>query len=158
MSIETKVCRVCGETKPVEEFRMTSATGGKYPRRHSYCDPCRRAYTNDYRARRGLKRTSAQNKAADLRKYGLTVEQAQGRLAAQDGLCPLCLRSLTLGSVASDDENVEMDRLPGHIDHDHKTGEVRGVLCSDCNRGLGCFRDSTFALEMAAEYLRESRA
>lgn len=44
------------------------------------------------------------------------------------------------------------------VDHDHKTGKVRGMLCNHCNRGLGHFRDDPELMEFAAQYVREMSA
>ena len=43
------------------------------------------------------------------------------------------------------------------VDHDHKTGSVRGMLCNHCNRGLGHFRDDPELMEFAAQYIRKMR-
>lgn len=61
----------------------------------------------------------------------------------QGGVCAICL-----GPPAEGDRG---DRL--HVDHDHVTGEVRGLLCSHCNTALGKFRDDPARLRRAAEYL-----
>ncbi len=44
-----------------------------------------------------------------------------------------------------------------HIDHDHSTGKVRGLLCSCCNTGIGMFKDNPDVLDRAAFYLVRSR-
>lgn len=76
--------------------------------------------------------------------YGLTPEQVDDMLAAQGHACAACRDPLAAFPRP-------------HVDHDHTTGKVRGVLCAHCNRGLGSFKDSPERLEKAAEYLRKSR-
>jgi hypothetical protein len=73
------------------------------------------------------------------RRHGLTKEQ----FLALGQRCHIC------GSIA------ERDRRNNHIDHDHETGEVRGLLCSGCNTGLGLFKEDKDLLMKAIEYLEE---
>jgi hypothetical protein len=61
-------------------------------------------------------------------------------LAAQGGGCAICGRPPT--------ESRQLD-----IDHDHRTGEVRGLVCNPCNQGLGLFRDDPFLIMAAATYV-----
>jgi hypothetical protein len=70
------------------------------------------------------------------RLYGLTRKDIRDRVTEQGG-CAIC--------------HTELDEP--HVDHDHTTGEVRGILCPFCNRGLGQFRDSPELLRIAAAYL-----
>lgn len=72
------------------------------------------------------------------RSFGLPVEEIVAFLAAHNG-CSIC------GGPAE------------HIDHDHKTGVLRGMLCQQCNRGIGMFRDDPTILDRAADYLRQHR-
>lgn len=71
--------------------------------------------------------------------------------AAQGFVCAICLRT---------PEPFKRKRLtrPWHIDHDHATGAVRGILCGTCNVGLGAFRDDVESLRRAVAYLRWHRA
>lgn len=78
------------------------------------------------------------------RSYGYTLAQYNKQLAAQEGVCPLCRRP-------PDPE----DGRRYALDHCHTTGLMRGVLCSACNGGLGCFRDDVDRLLRAAAYLEE---
>jgi hypothetical protein len=74
-------------------------------------------------------------------KYGLSLEAYDGLVQAQHGRCASCQRV--------------PERLV--VDHDHTTGEVRGLLCNGCNVGLGFFRDSPRKLRKAAKYLERTR-
>lgn len=80
---------------------------------------------------------------ARLARYGLTEGTFDALLAAQDGKCAICGRSDS-GTDLHDSFN---------IDHDHKTGAVRGLLCQPCNQGLGAFTDNPESLAAAIRYL-----
>lgn len=79
-------------------------------------------------------------------RYDLTPEAYAGLLQTQGGACAVCRRAPTPGE----------DHL--HVDHDHATGVVRGLLCFTCNVGLGNFEDNETWLETALAYLRACRA
>lgn len=72
-----------------------------------------------------------------LRRHRLSWGRYYEMLAIQGGVCKICL----------DPFDAE------HIDHDHSTGAVRGILCRRCNVGLGLFRDNPALLVAAAKYL-----
>jgi hypothetical protein len=74
-----------------------------------------------------------------FRKYGLTQEDFDGMVEDQGGACALC-------------GQVPVDLLC--VDHDHKTGEVRKLLCRKHNMALGLFADDPDLLEAAARYVR----
>jgi hypothetical protein len=79
-----------------------------------------------------------------MRKYGLSREQYEALLLAQDGRCAIC------SSTRSAKRRLA-------VDHDHETGAVRALLCVPCNAGLGGFGDRADLLEKAALYLRLHR-
>lgn len=90
------------------------------------------------------KKVSGERRDYQLRKlYGITLERYNEMLVAQGGGCAIC------GGGPS---GKSTDWL--HVDHDHTTGAVRGLLCQHCNHGLGKFSDSPERLEAAAAYLR----
>lgn len=78
-------------------------------------------------------------------KYGLTREDYDAMIAAQHGRCAIC-RSDNPGATV------------WNVDHCHRTGRVRGILCGSCNRALGLFNDDPQACRAAALYLEESVA
>lgn len=81
-----------------------------------------------------------------LRKYGLTSDALAKMIASQNGRCAIC-RDLLRGGRHR------------HIDHDHaKPGTARGVLCSECNSGIGKLRDDPSVILRAAEYVKNGGA
>lgn len=100
-------------------------------RRHFAKGQCRPCYANDPVSKR----------RALLATYGLTVTAFDAMVATQGGRCAICRR-------------VPDERL--HIDHDHETGAIRGLLCASCNRGLGLLGDDEARLEAALAYMRDA--
>ena len=72
-------------------------------------------------------------------KYGISNAQYESKYKEQKGACKICRKNF--------------DQLV--VDHDHNTGDVRGLLCHSCNKGLGLFFDNVSALENAIIYLAE---
>ena len=81
------------------------------------------------------------------RQHNLTEENYNQLLAEQNGVCKICQSPET----ATSGRSTKVKDLA--IDHDHKTGKVRGLLCSSCNRALGLFEDNPARLESALNYL-----
>lgn len=75
------------------------------------------------------------------RKYGITKDDYLKMLEAQDGLCALCRKPPNKKGLA--------------LDHNHKTGKARSLLCDLCNTGLGLFTEDPALLRRAAEYLEQ---
>jgi Recombination endonuclease VII len=85
-------------------------------------------------------------RARTLSAYGLTQSDWDGLIRRQENKCALC---------RTDEPGNRGERW--HIDHDHVTGQVRGLLCHRCNMGLGCFRDDPEIIKAAARYVTKHR-
>lgn len=77
------------------------------------------------------------------KQYGITLEEYQNMIKKQNNVCKICGGKSKTGK-----------RLT--IDHDHQTGKVRGLLCFNCNTGLGHFKDDYSLLLLAAKYLKHN--
>ena len=105
------------------------------------CNACRNKewyYENPDRARNYML----------LRRHGITLDEYQVRLDEQKGVCAICYREET------DIGNNSNKARALAVDHNHNTGEIRGLLCASCNIGLGKFGDSEEILARAVNYLR----
>jgi hypothetical protein len=122
-------CPACDTIKPLDDFgtRTGPRTG-----RVSYCYPC---FNRIKEASRQRVHGGSRNYHL-RRRYGITAADADAMSAAQGGRCALC-----------------RERPAEHVDHDHLTGQVRGMLCFCCNQGLGNFRDRADVLQAAIGYL-----
>lgn len=129
-------CKVCHhaqylkrkEKKPNANKEYAILYRKKFPERA-------KAATERWRANNPGRLLAARRK----REYGITPEQTRLMLGEQNNCCAICSqRFVGTGFV---------------VDHDHKTGQVRGLLCQVCNRGLGMFRDDPKRLISAIKYL-----
>lgn len=130
-----KNCSKCNQTKPKSEFynRKKSKDG-----LHPWCKVCCRKNAKETAARRRQKES---HRRSHLRlKYDLTKEEYDAMVAKQKGKCGIC---------GDDDEELL-------VDHNHNTGEVRGLLCRKCNTGLGFFKDSGLILYLASMYIHNN--
>lgn len=83
--------------------------------------------------------------ATDIKRvYGLSIERYNEMLTKQECRCKICGKS--------HDSSIKRGRL--YVDHCHETEEVRGLLCSGCNSGIGYFSDNVELLEKAINYLK----
>jgi hypothetical protein len=139
--------------KTVDQFRPDPRYADGY---HCHCRECRaKASYNRYHADREGQvayRTKRRedNPAVALaahgahlkHKYGITLADFNRMVAERNGRCDVCHRKPKGGK-----------RTGLHVDHDHATGEVRGLLCGPCNRAIGLLGDSPEVLRKALAYL-----
>lgn len=83
-----------------------------------------------------------------MQRFGITLEQYNEMLAKQGGTCAICGGNQTIRDKAG-----KLRRLA--VDHDHKTGKVRQLLCSSCNTGIGLVKESVRTLSKMIDYIRK---
>lgn len=138
-----KECRKCNKVKVHADFHRDSSN--KYGLAY-WCKECACASGRKHHSRR-MKEDASYREAMKTRfkkrKYGLTQEEYVEKLIAQGCKCAICGVELpTEGSFT-------------HLDHSHTTGKIRAFLCTNCNRGLGHFKESVDFLMTAVQYLRQ---
>ncbi len=165
--MDTKICSKCHTPKPLDAFHKDSQRAdGLYPQ----CKDCHNsanrntrlkdpeAYRKYYRERQQRRRATPGGRERDNqyaknwherqkaegrdpnreKRFGLEAGQYATMVQEQDGKCKICKESSQTLCV----------------DHNHKTGVVRGLLCPSCNKGLGFFKDSVDLLNSAIAYLK----
>ena len=94
-------------------------------------------------AREHPDKVKLKRRKSTLSAYGMSLEDYNAMFEAQEGCCAICGRHQS-----------ELDKILV-IDHNHDTGEVRRLLCSACNAGIGMFQEDVNLLLNAIEYLRQ---
>jgi hypothetical protein len=147
LNIKEKKCSRCKETKPVEEFYLHKRSSDGY---HSYCKKCGNDASNEWHknnpekglasARKWHKDNPDKVKNIRLkREYGITLSDYNRMWSNQEGSCAICGVSGLVRKL--------------FVDHDHKTGKVRGLLCAKHNFLLGYANDDVNILFAASKYL-----
>lgn len=150
---QSRRCSKCERLLPLTEFAVKRSSHTKLAAR---CNRCRSKPAVTWNLRYPERVKAAQRRFIESgkarlgrlrRQYGLDAADFESWARRQGDVCAICREpgSSTRGA-----------RL--HVDHDHSTGLVRGLLCTNCNRGLGYFKDSVARLIDAAEYLERFAA
>ena len=132
------LCKRCYLEKPEEDFGndKSTPTGKRF-----YCRACNTDMAQGYRKRKMAEGTwTAQWQAVYRRsKYGIEPEDFEAMWEDQEGRCGIC--------------RISFEEVRVCIDHDHESGNVRGLLCDACNVGIARFRENVLALLGAVSYL-----
>jgi hypothetical protein len=130
-----KICTYCLVDKPVEEFgKEALVKSGLKPR-------CKECISKQNKESNRPSSGYTKQREYQLRKnYKLTEEEYQQMHTEQQGVCWICGKEST--------------KLL-HVDHDHDTGEIRGLLCGNCNKAIGLMYDDISILARAIDYLQK---
>src|ERR1035437_10621925 len=152
----TKQCSKCKEVKSLSHFGVHK---GNKDGLSCWCKHCRKtieynkryanieAYRNKVRAKHAA--NPRLRKSIDLKSlYGIDIEQYEQMLRNQNGVCAIC-KQLETAVHNKSKQTVELC-----VDHCHKTGKVRGLLCNHCNRAVGALKDNPILCYSAGDYLK----
>jgi len=125
-------CPKCNKIKKIKEFYQDKSTAWGWS---TYCKLCISMLSKSKRSRyKDRLSNSYLNKL-----YGISLKEYNEILLSQNGVCDIC-------------KNENGAKKLG-VDHCHRTGNIRGLLCDSCNKGLGMFRDNPDLLRRAIDYL-----
>lgn len=155
----TRKCYKCRRIKDLTEFykHKNQPLGRMYE-----CKSCRKKYKKRW-YRQNLEKSQLNTKLYRQRnkdnmyeidkrnhlktKYNLTLEQYKNLLILQNYVCKICKKPETVIKSKK--------RAVLSVDHNHQTKEIRGLLCNNCNRALGLFKDDVVLLQGAINYIKE---
>lgn len=143
----TKTCSFCKEIFPATSEYFYKSKKGKFGLK-SRCKKCRDDYNKTYRKKNYEKRRISELKSRLFTNFGLSLKNYNKMLEKQNNVCAIC---------GCPEKNKAWSGIIKRlsIDHNHKTGKIRGLLCDNCNRGLGYFKENTLILVKTIEYLQQ---
>lgn len=164
----SKLCSNCLRTKDLSDFSRHKKSKEGYLAQCKYCTSERKKelYHKNVEARRAHQRNYLQEPTRKKlnqkrsndwyksnrekyyegtlkRKFGISLIEYNDMLSKQNNSCAICLK----------DRSLFKRRF--NVDHCHKTGQVRGLLCSPCNTSIGLLNESLETIKRAADYLKE---
>ncbi len=165
--MDTKVCNGCKKSKEINNFRCYERKSRKDDSKitkdyYHLCDECRLLYNKEHyrknRDKRLLYIKDYKEKggeeylryARDIKykiNYGIGLKEFEELLDSQNGVCAICSKSQPEGK--------RQKYLS--IDHNHTTGEIRGLLCTNCNSAIGFLNESIKLLKNTIKYLTKKK-
>lgn len=149
-----KTCTKCKKEKPLDQYYFRNGPkGSRVPR--AQCQDCTKVEDSTYRKGIGkevkrqwkannVDKVKASGKRTGWKRIGIDPVLAEAYYLSHDGKCEIC------GLIENSGRALAMD-------HCHKTGKIRGMLCQKCNIALGHFKDSPEVMLRALAYLKNSR-
>ncbi len=147
--IETKICIDCKLTLSLDEFNK----GKDKFKKNSYCRKCSKKRFRKYYVTKKVffatdeehrkKKYQIRKKHNLMKRYGLTIKEFEAMLIQQQHKCGICFCKIGGNQIS--------------VDHDHKNGRVRSLLCPACNFGLGFLSDGIQNLQRTLRYLKKKK-
>jgi hypothetical protein len=139
-----RTCNICNQTKPLSEFYQTIRNGEPYGY-HGKCKSC-------YVKKQQEKYDPIKKRDENLKRvYGIGIQEYNTLLEQQNHRCAICESIDPKGRKSGRGGGVDVF----YVDHDHKTGKVRGLLCNICNRTMGYIGENSGILEEMIKYLQK---
>ena len=139
-----KPCNICNQSKPLTEFYQTVRNGSPY----GYHGKCKSCYVKKQQENYDPIKKRDENLK---RVYGIGIEEYNTLLEKQNNRCAICESTDPKGRKSGRGGGVDVF----YVDHDHKTGNVRGLLCNICNRTMGYVGENSNVLEEMIKYLQK---
>ena len=142
MDVITKICKQCGEEKPLSE--MEKCKKSKDGTRKT-CMVCKRKRYFKSRSNNVERQKQNQRKSHLMNRYKITLEEYDAMVIKQDNKCGICGRE---GNSHSNTRHLD-------VDHCHNTGLIRGLLCNRCNQSMGKVKDNPELLMLMYKWLTQ---